>query len=72
MIGQNPSHQVFAHRDVECQGQLISNPLVAEAGVPSLHFYDVGNQLGEGLFGPGRPHRSGENNSLYLRLTSNR
>ena len=50
--GQSAAHQVFVHGDIESQGHLIRDPLVAEARIPSLHLHDGGNQLGRRALWP--------------------
>ena len=51
IFGQHPPHQMFVHADIESQGHLIGNPLVAEARIPSLHLHDGRDQLSRGTLG---------------------
>ena len=52
VLGQHTPHQMFVHRDIESQGHLIGNPLVAESRIPSLHLHDSCNQLGRRALWP--------------------
>jgi hypothetical protein len=44
-MGENPSHHVFVHWDVEHQGDLLSDSRTAPVGITLLHFDDRMDEL---------------------------